>query len=176
MSYKPTSKVQRICPVDETILNDEQFKALLEELKKPAKSIPELSRQLAKTPIWDKYKVNGMDLELINGRLWLAEDYTYTLPWDKSKSIFIKKGTRTNFASIPKVFQWLISPMDKELLLAAAIHDALVGEFSKPSDSVSWGEACDIMIKVATLEGAKLWKRTLVYYAVMAHGKIKGKK
>ncbi len=118
---------------------------------------------------------NGMNLELINGRLWLAEDYSYALPWDKSKSVLIKKGTRTNFASIPKAFQWLISPMDKELLLAAAIHDALVGEFSKPMET-TWKEACDIMIKVAKIEGAKPWKLFIVKYAVMAHGKMKGKK
>lgn len=120
--------------------------------------------------------MNNLKLELINGRLFVADDYEYIFPWDKSRKIIVAKGTRTNFASIPKAFQWLISPMDKELLLAAAIHDALVGEFSKPSDNIPWGEACDIMIKVATLEGAKYWKRTLVYYAVMAHGKIKGKK
>ena len=41
----------------------------------------------------------------------------------------IPKGTRTNFASVPKWAHWLIDPDAHDIALAALVHDCLVGEF-----------------------------------------------
>lgn len=124
-----------------------------------------------------------LKFEEVNGRLFIYEDYEYIFPWDKSRKVIIAKGSRTNFASIPWWARWLISPADKDLIKAAAIHDGLVKEFKKQSfvyrDNSpylpSWGEACDILIKTAAHEGAKKWKQFIVKRAVMAHGEMEGK-
>jgi len=127
--------------------------------------------------------MDNLKLELINGRLFVAEDFEYIFPWDSRRKVIVAKGSRTNFASIPWFARWLISPMDKDLMLAAAIHDGLVKEFGDQTYvyseyhtyKPSWEEACDILVNVAKHEGAKKWKQYAVKKAVMAHGEIEGK-
>ena len=41
-------------------------------------------------------------------------------------------GSLTNFASIPKWMQWLFPADHEDYIMAAAFHDALVGEFGEP--------------------------------------------
>lgn len=123
-------------------------------------------------------KVKTPIFELKNGRWFLYEDFTYR--YDLSE-ITIKKGTRTNLASIPQFLEWLISSDDKDIILAALVYDALVGEFVDPVPMKigrilrypTWNQSAEILRNIMKQEGAKYWKHTLVYYAVVFHGLIK---
>jgi hypothetical protein len=57
----------------------------------------------------------------------LVEDWKVTL--DDGTWLVVPKGSRSNFASVPWFFRWIISSTDPVIVLPAIVHDYLVGEW-----------------------------------------------
>jgi len=101
----------------------------------------------------------------------------------------LKKGTRTNFASVPKFLHWLIDPDANDIALAALVHDAIVGEFAPPVPIKSqdytaknlvpiarvpnWKQAARVFRGIMYDTKAPAWKRFLAYNGVRAYGIVK---
>lgn len=135
--------------------------------------------------------MNTPKLEVINGGFYLTEKFRYT--FRNRKYVVVPSGYRTNFASIPAVGRWLISPIDPQITVAALVHDWLTNEFDpinyanydkvictgeQPTvlmDVVSWEQAVAILRQIMLEDGAPLWKRQVVYLSVRAYGIIKRK-
>lgn len=124
-------------------------------------------------------------------RLFILEEaFFYQFPWTDSKHVEVPKGTKTNFASIPQIARWLVSPIDEHIVVAALIHDYLVNEFVvgdpkvnwvdargyKKEYSPDWNEAIYIMKRIMEAEGQPTWKRMAVWAAVRIYGIVQRKK
>ena len=90
----------------------------------------------------------------------LVEDFQ-----EKTKigTIRVPKGFRTDLASVPRFFWWIIPPMGRHTQ-AAVIHDHLcnIGHPWKESAEIFY----DLMIKYKTYK----WKAKCMYYAVRIYG------
>lgn len=127
-----------------------------------------------------------------DGTFRLAHEWRYNIPGSMDY-VLLPEGMRTNFATIPAVARWLISPIDPDIVIAALVHDWLVGEFLEgymgksacifeqgsgvfvTRYKPSWSMSAKIMRWIMKAEGAPWWKRTAVYLAVRAHGIIQRK-
>lgn len=124
------------------------------------------------------------------GEFRLAHRWRYTLP--DEFFVVLPEGMRTNFATIPHIARVIISPIDPDIVVAAAVHDWLVGEFYDRPDEAPvlwrqtshghfvrwrprWSESARIMRDIMKAEGAPWWKRTAVYLAVRGYGIVQRK-
>lgn len=127
----------------------------------------------------------------MNPELWydgrhfeLMRTYRAELP--DGRYILVPEGVRTNFGSIPWFVRWLISPIDRHMVVPAIVHDFLTYEFTsgqvtyvpviyKPNgriddSDVSWDQAATIMRQMMKSLGAPGWKRGLVYAGLRVYG------
>lgn len=108
----------------------------------------------------------GIKLERINEREYkLLEDVTIV-------NHTILKGFKTDGASIPRAFWWLIgSPFTGKYVEAALLHDALyASEFYDR-------ELCDfIFLSEMQNQGVSWWRADLMYWAVRIGGYFVWKK
>lgn len=128
-------------------------------------------------------------LTIREGKIILADSFQYRFPWKTDEYVVVPMGYRTNFASIPWIARWLISPIDRHIMIAAIVHDWLTLEFrvrpagyypmiftdknglEQVSDvHVSWDQAATIMKKIMHFEGAGRLKRMSVYLAIRLWG------
>lgn len=127
---------------------------------------------------------------IFNGRTeWiLFEDFSLRVPMGRSQyEFFVPAGMTTDFASIPRLFTFLISPVDPKILAAALIHDDLYKSRSKNAVSKTIGQDTPLHTKIThqktsrfmadawlreimRLYEAPLWKQFVVYYAVRGFG------
>jgi hypothetical protein len=79
---------------------------------------------------------------------------------DQEDIISVPEGFRTDFASVPRIFWPIVSPID-EYAKAAVLHDWLYnqGEFSRKKCDDIFDEAMKVL-------NTPKWKRIVVYYAV----------
>lgn len=93
------------------------------------------------------------------------------------RTVRVPAGYRSNFATIPWFARWLISPVDRVVIMAALAHDWLVREFGGPRPDMTWAEAATVMRKImrayAGDSTTKTIKRHLIYWAVSAYGLLK---
>lgn len=119
---------------------------------------------------------------------------------DTGKLWIVPEGYKSDGASIPKKFEWLIgSDFRKEFLEAAYIHDwyydvayyrfknedmyekypasnhALLETYVKLTDIRSQKETHGIFKDILKQEGVPWWKRTLMHQAVKLHGFLKNR-
>lgn len=134
------------------------------------------------------------------------EDFTLKIPSmdsvfgssrddDVEAWLTIHKGSRTNLATIPWFLRSFISPIDPIFIMAAPVHDILVGEFKESQYSVyskdstvdspipytgtiTWKMAADAMLFLMKQSPGKLnyIKARWIYSAIRAYGFIKGLK
>jgi len=126
------------------------------------------------------------------GEFRLSERWKYTIPNGTGAFVILPAGMRTNFATIPSIARAVINPVDPDIVVAATVHDWLVGEFvDRPEEAPvmwlkrrdgsygryrpRWSESARIMRTIMREEGAPWWKRTAVYIAVRVHGIIQRK-
>jgi hypothetical protein len=94
-------------------------------------------------------------------------------------SITIEKGTQTDGASIPWPFTIWLDKYDEDYITAAVVHDALVGQFTKPvpvfddrgkERILTWKEAAVWLraIMKADQDNNKLIRRVF-YHSVMLY-------
>jgi len=79
--------------------------------------------------------------------------------------IVVPKGFLTDFASIPKLFWYVLPPYSKEYGKAAVIHD-----YCYATAICSRKESDLIFLEGMEVLGAKRWKRKTMYYAVYTFG------
>lgn len=130
-------------------------------------------------------------------RFVLLEDYVYRCPWNPLQFVVIPKGYRTNFASIPALARWLVSPIDPHIVVGALVHDWLVQEFPFETDRLTavpwlyerasdddvrvarkrldWADAAWYMRAIMAAEEAPSWKRFVVYAGVRLYGWVADK-
>lgn len=76
-------------------------------------------------------------------------------------TIIVPAGTVTDFASVPRFFWRIISPVDNDVRMAAIIHDHLY------TDQAWTKKVADLIFKEALIaNGAPVWKATAMYQAV----------
>ena len=80
----------------------------------------------------------------------------------------IESGFETNFASIPTILHWYLSPTDPRIAPAAAIHDKL---YRTPSIPVTKGEADGVLVEGMALLGASRALRWQVGMALRLFGR-----
>ena len=101
-------------------------------------------------------------VKLVGKNLWeVVEPFDYHIGSYPSEEIInIPIGFITNFASVPRIFWWLISPIDTHAK-AAVIHDYCYGchyDEKKRCD--------DIFAEGMTVLGVPKWKIFCMYWAV----------
>jgi hypothetical protein len=137
---------------------------------------------------------NGMNRVVKTVRFYLSNDKT-------GEFVELPEGSITNFASVPKVFQFIFKPDADDVRMPAAFHDVLVGEFGQKvfirnGDDVvrmpTWNESAfwfRKMIEVRQRQTRKKYrgaKRHFIFgvdycfkwacwSAVVFHGVVKGK-
>lgn len=79
--------------------------------------------------------------------------------------VILYKGSVTDFASVPKIFHFLIDKDDNAVAIGALVHDALY-----KSEWVSRGVADSILLMLMKYRQAPAWKRWLVYLGVRMGG------
>lgn len=88
----------------------------------------------------------------------------------------------TNFATIPKVLQWLWKPYSDEQRAPSAVHDGLVGEFGEPLwvmrdnqrvRQLNWEEAALWYRAALRARGCPGYRRQFFYRSVLAYGRVK---
>lgn len=102
-----------------------------------------------------------------DGRLWETKqafsfkykDHGYTIP----------KGFQFDGASIPRAVWWYASPMDKDLLLGALVHDFCYNPKTRPK-GISKLEA-DKMLRILCIRsGMRKSKAWVIYSSVASFG------
>jgi len=112
-------------------------------------------------------------VELIGNDEWsVYEKFEYHVGTYPSKEIIgVPKGFHTDFASVPRIFWNIISPIDKHGK-AAVLHDYLYSIQYKNNRKL-----CDNIFKEAMgILGVKKWKIFVMYWAVRLFGKSHFKK
>jgi hypothetical protein len=124
----------------------------------------------------------------IGGRTeWrLLQSFSLKVPLGRGEfTWYIPEGETTDFASVPTLLMWLISPTDPHIIAAALIHDDLYkqgrataittsnGDHEHVTPSVTSRFMADAWFRdVMELYGCPLWKRICAYYAVRMFGWI----
>lgn len=109
---------------------------------------------------WIQHEVSGT---LVGDGLWrLDRDVVFR---HKGKQYTVKRGFTTDFASIPKFYQWRFNPDDNEVAAAAVIHDALYA-----GEMVDRKLADEIFLTAMQELGAGWWKRNVMHKAVRVGG------
>lgn len=100
--------------------------------------------------------------ELVGRNLWkVYEEFEYHVgSYPSDEIIVVPKGFITNFASVPRIFWSLISPID-EHGKAAVIHDYCycVGSYSRKRSDKIFREGLQVL-------NVKPWKVFCMYWAV----------
>lgn len=94
----------------------------------------------------------------------LTAPFEYYRTGNKEKKYIVPSGFITDFASIPKVFQWLISKFGK-YDKAAVLHDYLyfTGCETRKESDIIFFEAMIVLL-------VKWWKRRAIYRGVRVGG------
>lgn len=104
--------------------------------------------------------------ELIGKNLWkVYEKFEYHVgSYPSEEVIVVPKGVITNFASVPRIFWSIISPID-EHGKAAVVHDFLysVGCYSKKRSDEIFREALQVL-------NVRPWKVFCMFWAVRLFG------
>ena len=101
-------------------------------------------------------------VELVDKNLWkLASSFEYHVgKYPSDEVIEVPSGFVTNFASVPRILWWVISPIDKHAK-AATVHDYC---YFIHYDSK---ERCDdIFAEAMKVLGVKKWKIFFMYWSV----------
>jgi hypothetical protein len=101
--------------------------------------------------------------ELVGKNLWkVREPFEYHVGSYPSEEIIkVPVGFRTDFASVPRIFWPIISPVD-EHGKAAALHDFMYAE-----GLYSNRKRCDeIFLEALEVLGVNKWKRNIMYFMV----------
>ena len=93
---------------------------------------------------------------------------TFTYRWG-SKNIIIPVGFVTDFASIPRVFRWLIEKLGRHNK-AAVVHDALYQNVAPGCYNFTRKMVDQCFLAGMADLGVVKWKRTLMYWAVRLFG------
>jgi hypothetical protein len=78
----------------------------------------------------------------------------------------VEPGTITDFASVPRFFWRILTPMDDDVRMPAIVHDDLYNRQIWPKKV-----ADQIFLEALLAHGAPLWKRQVMYRAVCIFGK-----
>ena len=107
-------------------------------------------------------------------RLYL--DFTYL--WKRLYiEVHVKRGFETDFASIPRIFRWLISKLGR-YNKAAVIHDAIYQDAVTTTNDYVFTRAEADLCFLDGMEdfGVVKWKRNLMYWGVRIGGWLAWKK
>jgi len=101
-------------------------------------------------------------VKLIGKNLWeVHEPFEYHVgSYPSDEVISVSVGLKTNFASVPRIFWWIISPVDKHAK-AAVVHDYCYDiqyDTKKRCDDI-FAEGMEVL-------GVKPWKIFCMYWAV----------
>ncbi len=107
--------------------------------------------------------------ESIDGK-WFSVFRAFWYVAESTKVFQIPEGTKTDFASIPRGFRWLISRVGK-YGKAAVLHDHLCS-----SKKTSRKEADQIFLEAMKVLGVGWLKRRTMYFGVRAYSIVSGKK
>jgi len=109
---------------------------------------------------------NSLDVRFISERRWiLLHDLIYFPSGER-----VPKGFDTDFASIPKLFHGLLSPVGK-YAKAAVFHD--FGYTSPPARTEAWRKVYDDrFLEMMVASGVGWFTRNLIHRAVRDFGAI----
>ena len=102
-------------------------------------------------------------VELVGKNRWkLTKSFEYHVGKYPSEEIIeVPKGFSTDFASVPRIFWWIISPIDKHAK-AAVVHDYCYNIHYDTKDRCD-----DIFAEGMKVLGVKEWKIVCMYWAVL---------
>ena len=110
--------------------------------------------------------------------------YIHGWPYGAGAYVEVTKGALTNGASVPWLFTFMFPRWHPHYSLAAALHDALVGEFGQGKALIyregnyhpretDWDEAAELFGLAMQLSNTPRWLRKTFYHAVMLNKRIK---
>ena len=102
-----------------------------------------------------------------SGRLWtLLAPLEYAMGEEESPYVIrVPAYFQTDFASVPRLLWWLISPTDPGVGKAAVLHDYLYRE-----GFLGRRMADAIMVEAMRVLGVPAWKRGAIYLALRLFG------
>lgn len=106
---------------------------------------------------------------LSDGKSWvLLEDFEYHVgSEDSDDSVIASKGFVTDFASVPRIFWWVIPKWGK-YGNAAVIHDWLYWKQGEKKRN----ESDNILLEAMDVLNVSTWKKKIIYYSVKWFGWI----
>lgn len=108
-----------------------------------------------------------LDLDLEQRPFELLTPFCFYVDDEKTELISVPVGYRTDFASVPRAFHWLINPVGKHGK-AAVIHDWLCSdEQPKRYNSQQAADIFDLALKVLKVPA---WRRKAMVWAVKQFG------
>jgi len=114
-----------------------------------------------------------LHLEFIDGTFWrlLAPFIYYVGEKSSDEFVLVRRGFKTDFASIPRIAWPIIGHPAGRHGKAAVVHDFL---YQYPDDGVDKPRKrrrCDqIFLEALTVLGVGWWKRSAMYFAVRVGG------
>jgi hypothetical protein len=99
----------------------------------------------------------------------VQEDFQLEICLGKTKLVYeVKKGFKTDFASVPRFLWWFIPPIGK-YSVAALIHDDLYKPYNRCDRFTA-----DAVFRIIMMQyKCSLWHRLSMYYAVRAFGWVR---
>ena len=122
---------------------------------------------------YDELEWGAIHLVLRAGSNTWAVARPFKINWrnrDGEKRTFtVMRGATTDFASVPWMFQWLVSMIGRHTR-GAIVHDALYRE-PKHRDGLSRKDADVLLRSLALAAGTPRWRSALLYWGVRLGGK-----
>ena len=129
------------------------------------KQLPDSYYNLGEAAAYN-FLVNGAAEPEGGSKLWETWVTQGRLVFDAGGVTYsVPSGFLTDWASIPRVFRWLLDPVSKPYQVAALMHDFLYS-----SGAMTRRQADLVLLEGARLVGSPEWQARIMYYAVRLGG------
>lgn len=122
------------------------------------------------------HNLDGLNVRVLLDRpraeYMLLSDFAYTSEV-LDRTIAVPGGFITDWGSVPRLLEWMVSGEDAQLLPGSIVHDYLYRRAGKLPDGtvVSRKDADRVLVEAMSVMGARAWKRNAVSTAVRIGGR-----
>lgn len=122
------------------------------------------------------HNLDGLNVRVLLDRpraeYMLLSDFAYKSEV-LGRTVEVPGGFITDWGSVPRLLEWVVSGDDTQLLPGSIVHDYLYRQSGKLSDGtvVSRKDADRVLVEAMAAVGAPAWKRNAVWTAVRVGGR-----